>query len=426
VRSADFSQACSDMPFPAFERHTLSNGLRVITMRVEGSRTVAISFWVSVGSAHEPEGLEGISHFLEHMLFKGTANMGVCEIDREIKKLGGFNNAYTSNEYTTYYAVVPSENFRRAFDVLFEAMVGSVFAPEEVEREREVIIEEIRERDDDPSDELFTLFQREIFRGTRYSVPVLGWEESLRRIGREELLKYFSDMYVPGNVVLVISGDIDPDRVFKDTEPQLLGWPDGGGARRAGRRVLKPPPGRGSRRSFRRGVNQCYWALGFLIPGWDSLEEAHIAEVASTVLGEGFGSRLYRRLVRDEGIATSLSSWSWLLKGCGALGIEASFPGGNARALEDAVIEEIEKLSCDGPSPEELGRAKALLLSEFTYSNETASDVAATLGQYEVTVGAEEVLGYPGRISAVTGEDVRRFISRYRGNYTVCSILPKG
>ncbi len=424
VEPAEFNPVHGNVTFPAFEKSTLSNGLKLISVSMKNAQTVAISFWVGAGSAYEPDGLEGISHFLEHMLFKGTASMGVGEIDRAVKKLGGFNNAYTSNEYTTYYVVVPRIHFRAAFDVLFETMVGPVFAPEEVDREREVIIEEIRERDDDPSDELFTLFQSEIFGDTRYSVPVLGWQESLRRIGREDLLSYFSDMYVPENIILVVSGDMDPGEILRETEPFLSGWPD-----RAGDRAIKRCPGIPSRRkrrkSLRREITQCYWALGFLFPGWDNIGETYVSEVASTVLGEGFGARLNRRLVRDEGIVTSVSSWSWLLEKCGVLGIEAVFPYGNESAMEDAVIEEIDKLARFGPRSEELKRAKAILLSDFFYSNETASDVAAVLGQYEVTLGAEEALAYSGKISAVTAEDVGEFVSRYRGDYTICSILPK-
>ena len=411
-----------------FTRKVLPNGLTVYVKEVHETPIVAVYFWAHTGTANEPEKINGIAHFFEHMFFKGTRQRGVGEMDRAIKALGGHNNAFTAMEFTAYYVVVPSEHFASAFDILFDAMVHSVFDPEEIEKERQVVVEEIRRRDDSPEDRLSTVFLNTIFDGTPYARAVLGTIESLNRIDREAFVGTLHDFYVPNNVTVVVVGDVKNDAVLAQVEQFTKDWKPNASLPDRCTPIAFVPQTTIRTKEMEMDVHQTYWMLGFPNMGRIDLKELYVLDVASTILGGGRSSRLYQRLVEQEGLVTSVHAWVWSLTRAGIFGVEAHFPPEHRKQVEQIVFEEIERMKHETVCSGELERAKTMLITDFAYSNETDSDLGETIGHYAILATVEEAVTYPDRIRAVTEEDVRKTFERYCdfGAYTLCCVKPNG
>ncbi|OPX25903.1 MAG: hypothetical protein B1H02_00195 [Candidatus Latescibacteria bacterium 4484_107] len=411
-----------------FTRKVLPNGLTVYVKEVHETPIVAVYFWARTGSANEPEEINGIAHFFEHMFFKGTEKRGVGEMDRAIKALGGHNNAFTAMETTAYYVVVPSEHFATAFDILYDAMGHSVFDPEEIEKERQVVVEEIRRRDDSPEDRLITVFLNTIFEGTPYARPVLGTVESLNRIDREAFVRTLHDFYVPNNVTVVVVGDVRTDPVLARIEQTTQAWEPNSSVPDRCASISFVPQTTVRTREMEMDVHQLYWMMGFPNMGRLDLLDMYVLDVASTILGGGRSSRLYRRLVEQEGLVTSVHAWVLSLTRAGIFAVEAHFPIEHRARVEKIVFEEIERMKRETVCSGELERAKTMLITDFAYSNETDADLGETIGHYATIAAVEEAVTYPDRIRAVTEEDVRKAFERYCdfGAYTLCAIKPNG
>jgi zinc protease len=413
-------------PLSPFSRSVLPNGLTVLIKEVTTTPIVAVYFWVRVGSGYEPPELNGISHFFEHMFFKGTEKRRVGEMDRVVKELGGYNNAFTGLEYTAYYVVVPREGFSVAFDLLLDAMRHSVFDPEEIERERQVILEEINRQEDTPLSKLHTTFLEEIFRGIPYERPTLGTPESLGRIGRDEFLAFLQDYYTPNNVAIAVAGDVEKDRVLREITEATLDWQPRG--------IQRHPNftfhyGTSRERIIERDLKQVYWVLGFPNLGrMGAVEDVYALDVASTILGGGRSSRLRQRLVEREGIAISVGAWAWPLDRAGIFGIEAEFPEVHHDRVREEVFEEIERMRRHPVDPVEVQKAQTMLKAEYAYANETDSDIAGTLGRHETLDILDEAIRYNERIDRVTPEQIQDAMTRLctPETATVCALRPKG
>ncbi|HID11067.1 MAG TPA: insulinase family protein [Candidatus Latescibacteria bacterium] len=414
-----------ETPLSPFTRRVLPNGLTVLVKEVHIVPLVAVFLWARTGSANEPDSLNGISHFFEHMFFKGTERYPKGEMDRIVKRLGGYNNAFTGMEYTGYYIVVPAEHFATALDLLYDAMTASAFLPEEIELERQVIEEEIRRREDSPTAKLHQVFLKHLFEGTPYARPVLGTFETLARIDREHFLKYLRDYYVPNNVVAVIVGDVETGKVVEEVQRRTEVWKPDPEVERRIPKISFVPQNIPRTCEIERDLNQTYWILGFPAPGIGEPEEYPL-EVAATVLGSGRSSRLWRRLVEREGLVTTVSSWYWPLRYAGVFGIEAHFPPENRKKVERVVWEEIGRLRDEPVGDAELEKAKTMLLADFAYENESCADIAETLGYYAIVSSVGDALEYPRRVREVTAEQVRKAIRRYLKSdaYTLCVLRP--
>src|SRR5271166_831983 len=197
---------------------TLANGLRVATDRIDTVDTVSLGIWVDVGTRHEPADINGVAHFLEHMAFKGTARRSALSIAEEIEAVGGHLNAYTSRESTAYYAKVLKEDVPLALDILSDILQNSTFQPEEIERERAVILQEIGQANDTPDDIVFDHFQECAYPDQAMGRPVLGRPEIIRKIDRETVLGYLRDHYGARRMVLAAAGNLDHDRIAELAE----------------------------------------------------------------------------------------------------------------------------------------------------------------------------------------------------------------
>ncbi len=415
-------------PLEPFTRRVLDNGLTVIVKEVHTTPIVAVYFWTRTGSVNESPRLNGISHFFEHMFFKGTVERGVGEMDRAIKELGGYNNAFTGSEYTAYYVVVPSQNFATAFDVLYDATVNSVFDPEEVDRERNVIKEEIKRKEDSPGGKISDMFTEEIFRGSPYQMPILGTDESLDNIGREDFLADLETFYCPNNMVLAIVGDIDEAEIVGEIEKLTSNWKANPEVEAALASFEFEPQEEIRRQVVEKDVNQGYLLIGFPNLGRKKLDDMYTLDVASTILGEGKSSRLHQRLVEKDQLASVATGWLWPLSMAGTLAIEAEFRDENLKKVEEVVIEEVERMRDELVDEDELNKAKTMIKNDFAYSNETDSNIAGTLGQYETISSVEEALEHVERIEKVTAQDVEQAVNEYcdPNAYTLCYLKPKG
>lgn len=387
-----------------------SNGLRAIVRESRGTPVATVDIWVYTGAANEEERVGGISHFFEHMFFKGTERYGVGEMDRAIKRLGGRNNASTGLETTHYYATVPSESVETALDVVSDGLLHSTFDPAEIERERQVVKEEIRRKEDTPSSKIWVLFQKAFAPELPYARPVLGTFESLDRIDRQGFLAYLAGHYVPRNMVVVVAGDVQAPVVLDRIAERFAGAAD----------VAPPPP-----REFempavdaprvvqeRKDTRQTYFMIGYPTRGRRAREDLAILDVAGAILAHGRSSRLHRSLVEERGLLVSVEASHYALRNGGAFLVYGEGPPERSETARAAVFEEAGRLAAALPSEDEVARAKSLILSEWTLDNEMTSAMTATLGRYELFFGAEEALRYRDEVSSVTPADVQRVLHR--------------
>ncbi len=396
-------------PLLPYTMKKLPNGLTVIVKEVHTSPIVAVHFWCNTGSVNEEKFPAGISHFFEHMFFKGTEKMGVGEMDRIVKSLGGYNNAFTSKEYTGYYIVVPSENYSVAFDILLDAIRNSVFDPQEIEREREVINEEINRAEDLPDSKVHNELYEILFQGTPYAPPVLGTKESLASLGRDDFKRYLGTFYVPNNITVVVVGDISEKKIIGQIEKATEDWKMNPSVKEQFVRFTFDPQDTVRSHELNRDINLVYWALGFSNRGLQNRRELYTLDVVTSILGEGRSSSLYRRLIEKEGLVSGVSCYIAPMKMGGAVIINAVFPLENEEKVRQIVFEELARMKEGQFTDEELNRAKTMLKVDFAFDNETVSQIAQTFG-YFVTVGhLENALEYEKQIESVTRDEVITF-----------------
>jgi len=410
-----------------FTKVTLDNGLDVIVKEVHTAPIVAVFLWCNTGSINEDERIHGISHFYEHMFFKGTEKRGVGEIDRAIKSLGGYNNAFTSKEYTAYYIVLPSENFTLAADVLVDAIRNSSFPPEEIEKELGVIKEEINRKADDPTGTLYEEIFKLLFPETPYAHPVLGTKESISRITREDFRTYLDNFYVPNNMTAVVVGDVKTKDAIREFEKLTADWkPDPGVENRLVSFTVEPKSGI-SGFELEKDVAMTYVMMAFRTSGYRDMKENAALDVISSVLGEGRSSRLYRRLVEEERLVSSVQAFIYPLKNSGLFVIFATMDRSSLPGFKRAIVEELEKLRREALDPSELRKVQTMLKADFQFSNETDANIGQTLGHYDILGLLDSATEYERRIDGVSAADVGRYAGEILdpGSYTIGVVVPR-
>lgn len=391
-------------PSPApFARARLDNGIRVLLRPNRTIPVVAVDCWIGVGALHERDEHAGISHFLEHMFFKGTRRYPLGSMDRLVKEMGGYNNAATSMEYTHYYIVAPVEHVRQAVDLLADHMMDPALPADELERERQVVKEEIRRKDDSPHGRLYTSLVGAAYGASSYAREVLGSPDSLDRIDPDVMRDWWRANYVGERVVVAIAGDIDAESALEEVAGRLGGLAPGPPSPPP----PDPPPVAPSTVDVGMDVAQGYLAWGLPIPGRDDLETLCTLEVAATILGDGETSRLHRRLIDELRLVTEVGAWTYGLERAGLLGVSAVLAPDRRAAVEAEIAEVLEAAGRHGVSPEEVRRAQTVLAADFAYDNETNAALTGTMGEFEILHGAAERYRDVLRgIAAVTPERV--------------------
>lgn len=407
-------------------RTVLDNGLTVLTRELHASPIVTSMIWYRVGSRNEELGQTGKSHFLEHMLFKGTDRFKKGEIDLLTLKNGGGNNAFTSHDFTAYYFNFASDRWDIALDIEADRMVNCVFAPEEFEAEKKVVIEELRMGLDSPWGLLLQEVDAAAYKVHPYRNPVIGWLQDVERATAEEQQAYYRKHYHPGNATLVLSGDFDTDRVLEQVYQKFSSLESRPPAPPV---TYAEPEQRGEKRlrvEWRSKVPRL--AIAYHAPEI-AHPDSYALQVLDIILTQGKTSRLYQRLVEQEQSVTFISADYGESKDPTLFHFRSEARGEHtAEEIEASIYAEMKRIVDEGVTKRELDRAKHQVEAHFVLSRERSLDQAMLFGQFETLHGMDYIDSYLGNISAVTSEDVMSVCSRYfaEKNRTVGYLVSDG
>ncbi len=393
-------------------REALPNGLRLIIQEHNVSDVVALHLWVGVGGRDEGPEESGFSHFVEHMLFKGTESRAPGFVDREVEGIGGRTNAGTSWDYTFYYMLLPAAHSARGVEVLADMAFNSRFDAAEIEREREVIFEEVRLGQDSPRRFLGRRLYEVAFRGHPYGSPVLGSEGAMRAASRDRLLAYYKRHYVPENMTLVVIGAVDAAEIRRVVERSF-----GAVARRGHARPPVPPPPvlDGSHGEVRpRPERQASLALAWMAPPLGH-PEMFAVDLVAHILGGTRTSRLNQALRERARVVSSVRAAYSAMQGGGLLSVTAQLEPADVERAQAAVLAEIRRLQDEGVSEAERRRAITAAESQHAFSTETAEGRAYAYGLAETLWRLDGELGYLEGLRSVTREQIQAAARRYLG-----------
>lgn len=384
-----------------FKKTELPNGIRVVSEEVASFHTVTLGIHVAVGARFEEKGEEGYSHFLEHMLFKGTARRSAQQIAREIEAVGGILNAFTAREYTSFYCKVLYENFEGAVDLLSDIFLHATFDAVELEREREVVKEEVRMVDDDPHDFVVDLFYRNLFLNHPLGRPILGSFESLDALTRASLIAYYEKHYRPNNIVVAAAGRVEHDRLV-----ELIARAFDGIDGTASHTLTKPE--RVARRVYlhHKPTEQVHICLG--TTGYSYADERRIPLlVLNTELGGGMGSRLFQEVREKRGLAYAVGSHTSAFHDTGVLEVFLGTAKKNVADAVDVCLSELEKLATKPLTQQQLREAKSQLKGGLLMSLESSDSRMGRLARNELYLGQPvSVIELIEQIDKVTSDDV--------------------
>jgi predicted Zn-dependent peptidase len=389
-------------------RTVLPGGLRVITESLPAVRSAAFGIWAGVGSADEDVAHAGATHYLEHLLFKGTRRRSALDISAEMDAVGGELNAFTAKEYTCYYARVLDADLPLAIDVLADMVTNSLIAPKDVDAERGVILEEIAMNDDDPSDTVHEAFTPQLFGDTPLGRPILGTADSINAITRVQIAEHYAARYKPENLVVAAAGSIDHAQVVALTQAAF------GSALAEGVQPVPPRlggPGTGQAgtgvRLVSRGIEQANLVLG--CTGLARTDDRRFAlGVLNAALGGGMSSRLFQEVRENRGLAYSVYSFSSQHADSGMWGVYAGCLPAKADEVLSICRDEIAKVISGGLTDDELNRGKGQLRGSIVLGLEDPSSRMSRLGKSELVYPAlEPVDEILASIDAVTHDDVR-------------------
>lgn len=378
---------------------TLDNGLRVATVNMQDVETVALSIWVDVGSRYEKDEEAGLSHFLEHMAFKGTPKRNAQEIAEALDNVGGYLNAHTSREHTVYTAKVLKNDFDIAIDVLSDILQNSLFDKEELERERGVILQEIAMCHDTPDDIVFDHFQRAAFSDHPIGRPILGDQKTVKSFKPSHFKDYTKRYYKAERMVVSVAGNIDHNTVIDRVKKCFSSLESKGDAHKETASYL------GGEYLESRDLEQVHYVMGFQgIPYID--DKIYSVQLLSYLLGGGMSSRLFQEIREKRGLAYAVSSFSSSYLDSGVFVIYAGTGGDKIKELINVTCDELKKVG-DNISTEELDRAKAQAKSNLLMSRESSSARADELGRHHSIfkrhIPKEEILE---KIDAVNNQDI--------------------
>jgi zinc protease len=402
------SDASNLTRLPTHERR-LANGLTALVREDHSSPVVAIVTHVKAGYFDEPDTVVGISHVLEHMYFKGTERRGAGEIALATKSAGGYLNAGTIYDHTTYYTVLPASSLELGLDIQSDALRNSQLDEEELRKELLVIIQEAKRKLDNPTAVALETLYEEMFDAHRIRRWRIGTEEGLGQMTRQDVWDYYRNLYHPANIVLAIAGDVEPEHAFELVERHYGDMPPG-------EPVREPAPQEAGRTGFRfretsGDIIQSYMEWGWRTPG--TLHPDTVAlDVLAVVLGQGRASRLFRG-VRESGLVTGISAGNYTPTQIGVFNIGAELLPADSRAAVGAVWREVEALRRDGVSAAEVERATNILEARLVHRLETMEGQANLLAEWQALGDWRLVEDYIGRILATSAEEVQRVATEY-------------
>jgi predicted Zn-dependent peptidase len=387
----------------------LPSGLRIVTEAIPTVRSVSIGIWAAIGSRDETPELSGASHFLEHLLFKGTEQRTAMDISAQIEAVGGETNAFTAKEYTCYYARVLDESLPLAIDVLCDLAANSVLADADVETERGVILEEIAMHDDEPGDQVHDLFTELIYGEHPLGQLISGNEQTIGAMTRAQIETFYRERYTPPHLVIAAAGNLDHEAVVAQITAALAGSPlDGPPAAPATRRPAGPEPAYAppARLVEPKDTEQAHVVLG--APGLPRLDDRRFAAaVLNNVLGGGMSSRLFQEIREKRGLAYSVYSYTTQYADSGLFAVYAGCAPGKVEEVLALSRAELARVAETGLDAEELDRGKGMTKGAYVLGLEDTGSRMTRLAKAELLYDdLLPVAGYLQRVDAVTAAEV--------------------
>jgi len=412
--------------FDQVQEHKLANGLKVLLLKEDRAPIITLQVWYRVGSRNECLGKTGISHLTEHLMFKGTAKYGPKFFSREIQRVGGMDNAFTSRNYTAYFETGPKDQLRHWLEMEADRMRGVNVDEKAFETEKQVVLEERRMRtEDDPSSFMQESALAAAFEAHPYQWPVIGWFNDIESITLEEFRGYYNRFYQPNNCTVVVVGDLDPKEALKDVEETFGKLPPGPEPPKV---TAKEPKHYGERRiQVHREAQFPVILWAYNAPNWQD-PDAYPLELLSRVLAQGRSSRLYHSLVYKQKLALeagadydfdSTDPFLFMLYG-------QPMPGKTVVQLEEALEAEIKRVQTDLVGEEELQKAKNQVAASFYMSMDSLFYRGMLLGKTETVARWTLLKEFIPKINQVTAEDLRRVARKYlvANNRTVGILVP--
>jgi predicted Zn-dependent peptidase len=406
----------------SIEMTTLTSGLRVVTCRMPHLETASLGMWVNTGTRSELPREHGLSHLLEHMAFKGTKTRSALGIAEEVEAVGGAVNAMTSFETTDYFARVLREHVPLALDILADILQNPVFSPDELAREKRVILQEIASVQDAPDELVFELAQEAAFPDQALGRTILGTPESVKALAREDLLAYRDTAYAAPRMVLAAAGAVDHDKIAEAAETLFAGIRADEG------RALEPARFKGGHRSLDRRFEQSHIVIGFEAPSFR--DDAYFTSlIYSVLLGGGMSSRLFQEAREQRGLCYDIHAFAWGFSDSGLFGVHSATGDTNVDELVQVIMTELRAVALDGPNDAELHRAKAQLKASLLMSLESSEARAGQIARDTLIYGrqltTQELID---RIEGVTKADVGALAASFAlaKEPVTASVGPKG
>lgn len=393
----------------AIARTTLSNGVRVVAQRIPGLHTVAVGLWIDLGSRDETPELGGVTHFIEHMLFKGTQRRDLFALARDFNILGGNFNAFTSPEQLCLYATVVSEDLEIALTTLAEMLLESIFPEKEIENERGVILEEISESEDQPDEVVEERFYQTLWPGHPLGRPIIGLRDTVNEMDRPKMIDYWRSRFSPARLVVSLAGAVDRRRVIPIVRRLFENLSVAGSENL----VRNPPAAVRAATGEHRDLEQIHFCFGVDGPP-RCTEDRYNLVVFNTLYGSGMGSRLSNEIRERRGLAYSIWSGLHLFRDVGCFTVRGSTSSTNLPAVVQLSVEEFKRLADEGPTESEVNTARDQCIRSYLLAQESPNSRMSVLGENEIY--GMETPSIPDtiqRLRAVNAKSIQEVIQRH-------------
>ena len=391
-----------------YKTKKLNNGLTIIAEEIPYLKSISMGIWFRSGIKTEENYIDGVSHFIEHMMFKGTKNRTSKQLVAEIENLGGVINAFTGRECTCYYVRLLDEHLNIGIDILSDMILNSKFDEKDIEREKSVIIEELKMYEDSPEDLTYDILLEKVYNNKGIGKNILGSKESIKSMNRDAILDYFEKFYVPENAVLSICGNFDFEETVKLIEDKFENWHGEKPDYNLQNEIFNPCIVKKDRDYEQTNLAICFECENI----GSSSNDVYAIDIINNVLGGSSTSRLFQRIREDEGLVYSIYSEQEFYREKGELGIYASMSTENLEDVYRLVKEEIISLNENGITEEELKNSKEQLKGEFMLGMESTESRMNAIGKYMLITGKVETLeDVIEGLNSITMDDINRVIS---------------
>ena len=391
-----------------YKTKKLNNGLTIIAEEIPYLKSISMGIWFRAGIKTEENYIDGVSHFIEHMMFKGTKNRTSKQLVAEIENLGGVINAFTGRECTCYYVRLLDEHLNIGIDILSDMILNSKFDEKDIEREKSVIIEELKMYEDSPEDLTYDILLEKVYNNKGIGKNILGSKDSIKSMNRDAILDYFEKFYVPENAVLSICGNFDFEETVKLIEDKFENWYGEKPDYNLQNEIFTPCIIKKDRDYEQTNLAICFECENI----GSSSNDVYAIDIINNVLGGSSTSRLFQRIREDEGLVYSIYSEQEFYRDKGELGIYASMSTENLEDVYRLITEEIVSLNEKGITEEELKNSKEQLKGEFMLGMESTESRMNAIGKYMLITGKVETLeDVIEGLNSITMDDINRVIS---------------